>query len=120
MRISDWSSDVCSSDLVATLVRGLLMGTGAIFPVPDPGIQLSLGVAGLCVVAGLGGGLLAVLATEMVYFAEDTFTRLPIHWMWWPAIGGLIIGIGGLFEPRAMGVGYDVIDRKDTRLKSRH
>src|SRR3546814_13882892 len=89
MRISDWSSDVCSSDL--------------------PGIQLSLGVAGLCVVAGLGGGLLAVLATEMVYFAEDTFKRLPIHWMWWPAIGGLIIGIGGLFEPRAMGGGYDVI-----------
>ena len=29
--------------------------------------------------------------------------------MWWPAIGGLIIGIGGLIEPRALGVGYDVI-----------
>ncbi len=31
--------------------------------------------------------------------------------MWWPAIGGAIIGIGGLIEPRALGVGYDVIDQ---------
>jgi chloride channel protein, CIC family len=43
--------------------------------------------------------------------AEDTLHRLPMHWMWWPAIGGLIIGLGGLVEPHALGVGYDVIDR---------
>ena len=42
--------------------------------------------------------------------AEDAFARLPVHWMWWPAIGGAIIGLGGLVEPRALGVGYDVID----------
>ena len=29
--------------------------------------------------------------------------------MWWPAIGGLAVGIGGLIEPRALGVGYDTI-----------
>jgi CBS domain-containing protein len=29
--------------------------------------------------------------------------------MWWPAIGGIAIGIGGLFFPQALGVGYDVI-----------
>jgi CIC family chloride channel protein len=46
-----------------------------------------------------------------VYLAEDTFHRLPVHWMWWPAIGGLIIGLGGLVEPHALGVGYDVIDQ---------
>ncbi len=40
---------------------------------------------------------------------EDLFGRLPIHWMWWPALGGLVVGIGGFFEPRALGVGYDVI-----------
>jgi len=50
-------------------------------------------------------------ATGLVYLAEDGFSRLPIHWMWWPAIGGLIIGTGGLAEPRALGVGYDVIDQ---------
>lgn len=100
---------VATAVLMATLVRGLLVGTAAIFPVPDPALTINFEIAGFCVLAGLGGGLLAVGATELVYFAEDTFKRLPIHWMWWPAIGGLIIGVGGLFEPRAMGVGYDVI-----------
>ena len=50
-------------------------------------------------------------ATGLVYLAEDAFKKLPFHWMWWPAIGGAIIGVGGLIEPRALGVGYDVIDQ---------
>jgi CBS domain-containing protein len=29
--------------------------------------------------------------------------------MWWPLIGGIAVGLGGLIEPRALGVGYDVI-----------
>jgi H+/Cl- antiporter ClcA len=56
-------------------------------------------------VAGLGSGLL----TAMVYGCEDGFQRLPIHWMWWPALGGVIIGLGGLIDPAALGVGYDNI-----------
>ncbi|MHB8606357.1 MAG: chloride channel protein, partial [Thermoplasmatota archaeon] len=47
--------------------------------------------------------------TRLVYFFEDAFLKLPFHWAWWPAIGGLAIGIGGLVEPRALGVGYDTI-----------
>jgi hypothetical protein len=62
------------------------------------------------VVAGILAGLLALLATTLVYLSEDTFQRLPIHWMWWPAIGGLIIGVGGLIVPQALGVGYNVIE----------
>src|SRR6185295_9963223 len=42
---------------------------------------------------------------------EDLFQKLPIHWMWWPAIGGLVVGIGGLIYPHALGVGYDTIER---------
>src|SRR5262249_891093 len=49
------------------------------------------------------------MLTGAVYAFEDLFKRLPLHWMWWPAIGGLVIGIGGLLSPRALGVGYDVI-----------
>jgi CIC family chloride channel protein len=37
------------------------------------------------------------------------FGRIPLHWMWWPAIGGIAVGLGGLIEPRALGVGYDII-----------
>jgi CBS domain-containing protein len=61
------------------------------------------------VVVGLSVGVLSLLLTAAIYAAEDTFHRLPIHWMWWPAIGGLVVGIGGYFEPRALGVGYDVV-----------
>ena len=45
----------------------------------------------------------------MVYAAEDLFQRLPFHWMWWPVLGGVAIGVGGLVEPHALGVGYDNI-----------
>jgi hypothetical protein len=45
----------------------------------------------------------------MMYAFEDMFEHLPIHWMWWPALGGIGIGVGGLFFPRGLGVGYDNI-----------
>ena len=62
--------------------------------------QPAVGVA-----AGFGSGLL----TTLVYGAEDLFRRLPIHWMWWPTLGGLVVGVGGWLFPRALGVGYDTI-----------
>jgi chloride channel protein, CIC family len=61
------------------------------------------------IVCGVGAGLLAMAMTASVYKFEDLFQRMPVHWMWWPAIGGLVIGIGGLIEPRVLGVGYDSI-----------
>ena len=81
-----------------------------IFPVPGHpplgGITL-LGAA----VVGVATGLGAWLMTQAVYRFEDLFKKLTghIHWMWWPTIGGLLIGIGGLIEPRALGVGYNTI-----------
>jgi H+/Cl- antiporter ClcA len=93
----------------ATVVRGYLLGTGAIFQVPAVPLHLTGPVVALCAASGLISGLLAIGATALVYASEDTFARLPVHWMWWPAIGGLIIGLGGLVVPQALGVGYDVI-----------
>ena len=62
-----------------------------------------------CLVAGLLCGAMAWLLSTSLYKVEDLFHRLPVHWMWWPAIGGLAVGIGGYLQPRALGVGYDVI-----------
>jgi H+/Cl- antiporter ClcA len=62
-----------------------------------------------CVAAGLLCGALSWTMSTMLYRVEDWFHRLPIHWMWWPALGALAVGIGGYFQPRALGVGYDVI-----------
>jgi chloride channel protein, CIC family len=93
----------------ATVLRWSLLGAGPVFGVSVGTVHIGASIELLCVLVGLSSGLLAILATGLVYFSEDSFARLPIHWMWWPAIGGLIVGIGGLIEPRALGVGYDVI-----------
>lgn len=99
---------VAIASAVAGAVRVPLLGAGPVFPVAP---HVALGGAGLLfallvgLVAGLGSGLL----TALVYGFEDLFERLPIHWMWWPAIGGVFVGIGGLIDPRVLGVGYDTI-----------
>jgi H+/Cl- antiporter ClcA len=104
---------VASAVAVATALRHPLLGDGLLFPVHG-----SLHITGvtylLCAVSGIGSALMAMIATALVYASEDGFRRLPIHWMWWPAIGGLIIGAGGLIVPQTLGVGYNVIDAELT------
>jgi CBS domain-containing protein len=60
-------------------------------------------------ILGVASGALASGLSIALYATEDLFAKLPVHWMWWPAIGGLAVGLGGLIEPRVLGVGYDVI-----------
>jgi CIC family chloride channel protein len=93
----------------AAAARRYIMGMGPLFPVPPH--AAFIGPAGLagCVLAGVLAGGLSALLTLAVYASEDSFAKLPIHWMWWPAIGGVVIGIGGLVCPQALGVGYDTI-----------
>ncbi len=101
---------VAAAAAVAAIVRVPLLGGGPVFPVPTGSLHLDAGTYALCIVAGALAAGLAVISTTLVYASEDAFGRLPIHWMWWPAIGGLIIGVGGLFVPQALGVGYNVIE----------
>jgi H+/Cl- antiporter ClcA/CBS domain-containing protein len=99
---------VAVAAVTAAVVRVPLLGGGAIFPVALHGAlpAWKLLIAALVgVAAGLGSGAL----TALVYACEDAFARLPIHWMWWPAIGGLVVGIGGVIDPRVLGVGYGTI-----------
>jgi H+/Cl- antiporter ClcA len=56
-------------------------------------------------------GVVAAFVSRSIYWIEDTFEKLPIHWMWWPAIGAVAIGVIGYFAPHTMGVGYDNIQR---------
>lgn len=96
---------------VAAIIRVPLLGSGPIFAVPAEVAQVTLSAGGLAIAAAVGviAGLGSWLLTTLVYGFEDLFRKLPIHWMWWPAIGGLVIGLGGLLEPHALGVGYDTI-----------
>src|SRR5205809_1128201 len=99
---------VAGAAAVAGALRVPLLGAGPLFPVPPHAaltadglvVALALGIA-----AGFGSGLL----TWLVYACEDLFRKVPIHWMWWPLLGGAVIGLGGLLYPRALGVGYDTI-----------
>jgi H+/Cl- antiporter ClcA len=92
---------------VAAGLRPLWLGTGVLFPLETAAPTLIELAA--CLAAGLACGALSAGMTAGLYRMEDFFSRLPVHWMWWPAIGGLIVGVGGFLEPRALGVGYDVI-----------
>jgi CIC family chloride channel protein len=100
---------VALASAAAAAMRRYIVGLGPLFPVPaHPAFIGPLGLLG-CILAGVLAGALSVLLTQAVYASEDAFQHLPIHWMWWPAIGGLVIGLGGWIFPQALGVGYDVI-----------
>jgi len=95
---------VAVASVVASVLRVPLLGAGPIFPItthtPVSGVELAI-AAGLGILAGFGSGLLTIL----VYAFEDLFQKLPLHWMWWPAIGAVFVGVGGIIEPQVLGVG---------------
>jgi chloride channel protein, CIC family len=94
--------------VVAAMWRPYLIGTGPLFPYDGVPSMPWWGL-GLCALAGIVAGLQSSLLTICLYGMEDLFRKLPIHWMWWPALGGVVVGIGGVFDPAALGVGYENI-----------
>lgn len=100
---------VALASATAGAARRYILGLGPLFPVPHH--PIFIGPQGLigCVITGLLAGIAAWILTQGVYSTEDAFKRLPLHWKWWPAIGGLAVGLGGLIFPQALGVGYDTI-----------
>lgn len=99
---------VVVSVLVASAWRPLLIGIGPMFPFVGVALQ---GWWPPFVAAGVGVlvGLEATLLSAALYRLEDLFHRLPVHWMWWPAIGAIVVGIGGVIDPRVLGAGYSSI-----------
>ena len=87
-----------------------LVSPQPLFPIPSHAPLGGITLLGAAVV-GLATGVGAWVMTGAVYGFEDLFKKLTpyLHWMWWPLIGGLIVGVGGLVDPRALGVGYNSI-----------
>ena len=100
---------VALASAVAAVLRRYILGLGPLFPVPEHPLFIGPKALLACAVVGILAGALSALLTLSVYAAEDAFLKLKFHWMWWPAIGGLAIGLGGLIFPQALGVGYDTI-----------
>ncbi|WP_325082307.1 chloride channel protein [Klebsiella aerogenes] len=96
---------VVSAVLVSWSWRNALIGTGAIFPFP----WIShLQPMQLIVAVGIGAltGVVAVTLSKSLYRLEEWFHQLPVHWMWWPALGSVVVGVGGILQPRVLGAGY--------------
>ena len=92
---------------VAGFARAMAFDGGPLFPLqtlePDALTFIS------CVIAGIACGALGTVLSGALYKVDDLFGKTGVHWMWWPALGGIAVGIGGYLQPRALGGGYDVI-----------
>jgi H+/Cl- antiporter ClcA len=95
--------------VAATAVRFNLVGSAPAFAIPALTQPSGSAIASYIVIGALIG-VVAVIATRAIYAIEDAFERLPIHWMWWPAIGALAVGVIGYVEPRTLSVGYEWIE----------
>ena len=94
--------------ITAAVARSALHMAEPLFPFAGVSEISLIGLASW-IVLGAVAGLLACILSQLVYGWEDFFLKLPIHWMWWPMLGGLAVGLGGLIDPRALGVGYENI-----------
>ena len=90
-------------------VRVAFVGTAPIFAMPEVIHPHDYALA-IYIALGAIVGVAAVGATRAVYAVEDAFAKLPIHWMWWPAMGAVAVGVVGYVAPHTMGVGYDNIE----------
>jgi CIC family chloride channel protein len=99
---------VAVAAIVAAIIRPYLIGGGPLFPYAGVPILPWWGL-GVCALVGIVAGLQSSLMTISLYGVEDLFRKLPIHWMWWPALGGLVVGVGGYLDPDVLGVGYNNI-----------
>lgn len=100
---------VTAASFAAYALRTVIIGQTPPFAmVHPPSVHVS--AYGWAIAIGVAGGFVSAILTKLVYAAEDLYERLPVHWMWWPAIGALLVGIGGLFVPQALGVGYGTIN----------
>ncbi|HEX5151642.1 MAG TPA: chloride channel protein [Parafilimonas sp.] len=95
----------CAAGAVMHLV---FFGNEPVFKMPD--IPVASGIAlTTYIILGAITGVIAAGVSRSVYLLEDYFEKLPIHWMWWPAIGAVAVGITGYFAPATLGVGYSNI-----------
>src|SRR5690349_323313 len=100
---------VALASAVAAGVRAIFVGTDPAFTVPSLA-QPNLEALSAYTVIGILIGVVSVGVTRFVYWVEDLYEEVPIHWMWWPVLGAIVVGVIGYFEPRTLGVGYTNID----------
>jgi CIC family chloride channel protein len=100
--------------VTASAVRRLLLGPQPLLHMEPTGAPIYHSAILCALILGIVAAFVAAGLSKAVHFSEAMFAKLPIHWMWWPAIGGLGIGLGGLVFPKALGVGYSTVQEMIT------
>jgi len=93
---------------IAGGMHSALFAAGPLFQVPHNDYA-GLRQLPAFVLLGLACGVLAIVVSRGLFLVEDLYRRLPVSDFWHPAIGAAGFATVGLFVPRALGVGYDVI-----------
>jgi chloride channel protein, CIC family len=90
---------------VATGIRMAIVGSAPVFAVPEIAAPGSAALVAYTLIGAITG-VFAVVVTGILFAVEDGFDHLPIHWMWWPALGAVVVGVVGWISPATLGVGY--------------
>jgi len=95
--------------VTAGAVRRLLLGPQSLLQMVPTGAPIYHSAMLGALILGIIAAFVAAGLSKAVHFFETMFEHLPIHWMWWPAIGGVVVGLCGYIFPESLGVGYSVI-----------
>lgn len=101
-------SPVLLSSVIASVVTRTFMGDHPAFDVPDYSLVSAWEIPLYMMLGGLCGSV-AVLFTTTLHKTEELFDKIKMHPMLKPALGGLILGLIGVFYPQVFSDGYDTI-----------
>lgn len=96
------------SSVFATLVSNSIIGI-ELLQIPAYSLVSPYRELGLYLVFGLIAGIVSTILIRALYYTKDLFSKIPVHPIFKPALGGLAVGVIGLFYPRVLGMGYSVI-----------
>jgi len=102
-------SSVVLSSVIATVVSRYYLGDNPSFVIPHYQMN-SIWEIGFYMAFGLLAALAGFLFIKMLYRTEDLFSKFPVPEYFHPAIGGLLVGVIGLWYPQIFGVGYENIE----------
>ncbi len=111
--IGDMNAPVLGSVVLASAtswaVLRLMLGNNPLFQVPEYTLVHPLEF-GIYALLGIAGGFLSVAFTKLLLGMRKFFLHLPKKTQWWhPVVGGVTVGLMGLFVPQVLGVGYSYV-----------
>ncbi len=96
------------SSVFATLVSSTVFGVSTL-QIPSYILISPYKEFVLYLILGLLAGIVSTTFIRTLYYTKDFFSRIPLHPIFKPALGGLAVGLIGLFYPRVLGLGYGAI-----------